>query len=174
VSTEGTFIPLAEVARPHGVTGELRLKVYNAESRLLVRGRDVLLRLADGSERAMRVSSSRPTVKALLVRFEGVADRSAAEALRGAKVCVERAAFPPPDEDEFYACDVEGAEVVLAEDGTVVGVAVGLTSYPTCDVLVVQRPADQGRLEVPLTETYVEKVDLGAKIVRLRSIDGLS
>ena len=49
------------------------------------------------------------------MRLAGVDDRDAAEALRGAEVCVRaRRASPPLDEGEFYACDLEGARVVLA------------------------------------------------------------
>lgn len=168
-----TYVPLAEVARPHGVTGELRLKVYNAESRLLGEGRTVLLRLPDGTERSARIASARPTVKALLVRFVGVADRDAAEALRGASVCLPRSAFPPPEEGEFYACDVEGAQALAGDDGALVGTVVTLTSYPTCDVLVVDKADGSGRIEVPLTDHYVDDVDTEGKVVRLRSLEDL-
>ena len=46
------WVPLAEVARPHGVWGEVRLKVYNADSELLFSQRDVLVRRPNGGELA--------------------------------------------------------------------------------------------------------------------------
>jgi 16S rRNA processing protein RimM len=162
---------VAEVARPHGIKGELRLKVYNPASDLLRRRPPVLLRLPDGSEREASITMAREVDKALLVQIAGVDDRNAAEALRGAEVCVPRASLPPPGEGEFYAWDVEGAAAVLTS-GEPVGQVIELTSYPTCDVLVVVRP-DGKRIEVPLVEAYVARVDAERGVVELVTVDGL-
>src|SRR5579871_5579965 len=164
------LVALAEVARPHGIQGELRLKVYNPDSDLLRRRPPVILRLADGTEREASITAARDADKALLVRIAGVSDRNAAEALRGAEVCVPRASLPPPEEGEFYACDVEGAEARLG--GEPLGRVLELRSYPTCDVLVVERPGG-ATLEVPLLEAYVGGIDTERGVVELVSIDGL-
>jgi 16S rRNA processing protein RimM len=165
------WIAVAEVARPHGIQGELRLKVYNPDSDLLVRKPRVRLRMPDGSLRDTAIVSARDANKALLVRLSGVDDRDAAEALRGAEICVAREAFPPLEEGEFYACDIEGARAVLPS-GEEVGHVAGLQSYPTCDVLLLERKAG-GRLEVPLLAPYVGKVDAAAGVVEILTLDGL-
>jgi 16S rRNA processing protein RimM len=164
-------VALAEVARPHGLLGELRLKVYNLESDLLRRRPPVLLRMPDGSRREATITAAREVDKALLVRLAGVEDRNAAEALRGAEICVPRAALPPPEEGEFYAWDIEGARAVLTS-GEPVGEVLELVSYPTCDVLVVERP-DGHAIEVPLTTAYVVRVDVEQAVVELATLDGL-
>jgi 16S rRNA processing protein RimM len=164
------WVPVAEVARPHGVRGELRLKLYNEGSELLLRPREVKLRLRDGEERESRVVAARPVSKALLVTLAGVADRDVAEALREARVCVPRDEFPPLADGEFYACDVEGARVVLGSDE--VGRVTALQSYPACDVLVIER-ASGGSVEVPLTDAFVASVDAGAGLVKLVTLEGL-
>ena len=165
------LVPLAEIARPHGIAGELRLKVYNLDSDLLLRRPPVLLRLTDGTERPATLTAAREADKALLVRVAGVDDRNAAEALRGAEVCVPRASLPPPAEGEFYAWDVEGAQAVLTS-GEPVGKVTELASYPTCDVLIVEREGGK-RIEVPLVEAYVTRVDAERGVVELATIDGL-
>jgi len=165
------LVPLAEVARPHGIAGELRLKVYNLDSDLLLRRPPVLLRLSDGTERQATFSAAREVDKALLVRVVGVDDRNAAEALRGAQVCVPRASLPPPAEGEFYAWDLEGAQAVLTS-GETVGRVTELASYPTCDVLIVEREGGQ-RLEVPLVEAYVARIDADCGVVELVTVEGL-
>ena len=170
--TDRRLVPLAEVARPHGVAGELRLKVYNPASDLLLRRPPVTLRLPDGSTREARIAAARPVDKAILIRLDGVTDRNAAETLRGAEVCVPRASLPPPEEGEFYAWDVEGASAVLTS-GEPVGKVVELISYPTCDVLVVERP-DGERIEVPLVAAYVARVDAAAGVVEIHTLEGLS
>jgi 16S rRNA processing protein RimM len=164
------WVPVAEVARPHGVRGEIRLKLYNEGSELLLRPRDVKLALPDGSERDARVKAARPASKALLVELAGVVDRDAVEALRQARICVPRDEFPALEPGEFYACDVEGAKVELG--GAEVGRVTALQSYPACDVLVVER--GEGRpVEVPLTEAFVESVDVEAGLVKLVTLEGL-
>src|SRR4029079_10417673 len=95
------YVPVAEVARPHGVQGELRLKVYNQDSDLLLRRPAVRLLLADGSERDAVITSARESNKAILLKLADVGDRDAAEALRGARIAVPRDAFPPVAEGEF-------------------------------------------------------------------------
>jgi 16S rRNA processing protein RimM len=166
-----TLVALAEVARPHGIAGELRLKVYNLESDLLLKRPPVLLRLPEKPARPVVITMARAVDKALLVRLEGVDDRNAAEELRGAEICVPRSALPPPEEGEFYVWDLEGAQAVLAS-GEAVGEVTEMVSYPTCDVLVVLRP-DGKRLEVPMQATYVERVDAARGVVTLVTVDGL-
>ena len=161
---------MAEVARPHGVRGELRLRPFNADSRLLAARSKVTLRAADGAERAVVLATVREVPKALLVTIQGVSSRDDAEALRGMLVCVDRADFPELEEGEFYACDVEGAEVVLA-GGERVGTVRELRSYPTCEVLVVDRGGRE--VEVPLVDAYVAGVDPAARRVTLVTLEGL-
>lgn len=165
------LIPVAEVTRPHGVRGELRLHVYNEGSDLLLSRPRIVLRLQDGAERDGRIVAARPANKALLVRLAGVDDRDAAEALRGASVCVGRDTFPPLEEGEFYQCDLEGAQVVL-RGGGVVGRVQRLQPYPTCDALVVEREG-AAPLEVPLTDDFVAAVDVERQTVELHTLEGL-
>jgi 16S rRNA processing protein RimM len=172
VAKKDRFVPLAEVARPHGVLGELRLRVYNQDSDLLTRVKRVRLRAPDGAERDAAIVSARPVNKAILMKLAGVDDRDAAEALRGTEICVPRDAFPPPAEGEFYACDVEGA-IARLPSGEEVGRVVALQSYPTCDALIVDRGA-AGKIEVPLVEAYIASVDVEHGIVELVTLDGLT
>lgn len=164
------LVPIAEVARPHGIRGELRLAVFNEDSSLLTQGRKVRLWLTDGSDRDVTIVSARHSNKALLVHLSEVADRNAAEALRGAQVVVRRTDFPQLDAGEFYACDLEGARAVLSS-GEEVGHVTGIASYPTCDVLVVARGAQT--LEIPLTDAYVGSVEPERGLVTLLTIEGL-
>jgi len=178
------FVPLAEVMRPHGVRGELRLKVFNAESDVLLTQEDVLLRPKDGAEHEVSVDRARRADAAILLKLHSVDDRDRAEELRGALVGLRRSQLPPPEEGAFYACDIEGARVVVrgaaGEDGAAsseVGREIGtvreLTSYPSVDVLVV-RANDGGKdWEIPLIEMFVADVDVEGGVVTLATLEGL-
>jgi 16S rRNA processing protein RimM len=184
------YVAIAEIARPHGVQGELRVKVYNEHSTVLAKGRMVLLLFAPPhpagvstgprmgrkeserpDPRPTKITSVREGAGALLIRLEGVADRDAADALRGAQIAVERDELPELADGEFYACDIEGARVELT-NGDVIGKVLALESYPTCNVLRVA--LDEGRIiEVPLVDSYVALVDAEAHLVKLHHIGEL-
>jgi 16S rRNA processing protein RimM len=161
------YVAIAEVARPHGVQGELRLRLYNEASEVLL-GKPKVRLVTGAGVREARIKTARRVPGALLVRLDGVNGRDEAEALRGASVEVARDLLPPPQEGEHYVCDLEGCRVHVA--GADVGVVVAVNSYPTCDALVVERP-DGSRVEAPLVDTTLEGVDLEQRIVHLRSMD---
>jgi 16S rRNA processing protein RimM len=106
---------------------------------------------------------------------EGIADRSGAEALRGARIYIGRSSFPQAGADEFYWADLVGLEVAN-RDGIVLGEVVGLIDTGPHSVLRIAppRPAqDAGgpvaaadeRL-IPFVSAYVDTVDLaGRRIV---------
>ena len=161
--TEPRYIAVAEVARPHGVTGELRLTVYNLDSDMLLGRPPIRLRMPDGTVRPDRLKVVRRVPGALLVRFESVLDRNAAEALRRAIVEVERSVFGPVADGEFFHCDLEGCEVRHVD---VIGRVVRVLTYPTCDALFVERP-DGTNLEVPITDAFIAKIDVVGRVIEL-------
>lgn len=164
------WVPLAEVARPHGVRGELRLQLYNSESDFLLGVDEVLVRLKKGEAHEVSVDAARRADKTILLKLHSVDDCDRAEGLRGAEICVRRSDFPPLEDGEFYACDVEGAEVRL--QNARIGVVARYVEYPAAYVLLVRKD-DGSSLEVPLTDAYVAKIDADAGVVELSSIEDL-
>lgn len=166
------WVPLAEIMRPHGVRGELRLRLFNRDSDLLLELDEVLLRFPEGDEQEISVDAARRANEAILIQLHSVDSRDAADGLRGAILCARRGDFPEPEDGEFYACDVEGARVVI-EGGGELGKVTELKTYPTVDVLVVTA-GDGGRpWEVPLVEAVVKAVDLAAGVVTLSTLEGV-
>jgi len=159
--------------RPHGVKGELRLKLFNADSDVLLSQDEVLVRLDGGEEHEVSVDSARRASDAILMKLYSIDDRDRADELRGALVCARRSSFPELEADEFYGCDVLGARV-LFPDGGELGTVRELLNYPASDVLVV-RAKDGGKdWEVPLMATFVAKVDVALGVVHLVTLDGLA
>jgi 16S rRNA processing protein RimM len=163
------WVPLAEVARPHGVKGELRLRLFNATSDVLLGQDEVLVRMKDGEEHEVSVERARRADDAILMKLFSVDDRNRAEDLRGAQICVRRSDFPEADDGEFYAIDVVGSEARLA--GQRVGLIAELITYPSIEVLLIHADDGKGDWEVPLTEMFIGKVDVANKVVELVTLD---
>ena len=151
------WIALAEVSRPHGVRGEVRLRVFNADSDLLLAIETVKV-----GDKERIVDHARRANEAILMKLRGVDDRDVADTLRGLSISVRRDEFPPLEEGEFYVCDVEGARVVF--EGKDVGKVTTIRSYPSVEAMVI------GELEVPLTDAFIEKVDVENGVVVLRAM----
>ncbi len=165
------WVPLAEVARPHGVKGELRLRLFNKTSDALLGQDEVLVRLADGDEHEVSVERARRADDAILMKLFSVDDRDRAEELRGALICVRRRDFDDAEPGEFYAIDVVGADVLLA--GERIGAVAEIVSYPSVEVLLVHADDGKGDWEVPLTEMYIARIDVEGRRVELVSLDDI-
>jgi 16S rRNA processing protein RimM len=165
------WIPLAEVARPHGVRGEVRLKLFNKDSDMLLDRDEVLVRLPDGEEHEVSIDRARRADDAILMKLYSIDDRDRADELRGALLCVKRRDFPALEDGEFYVCDAKGARVVF--EGQPVGTVKDVQNYPTVDVLVV-KASDGGKdWEVPLIDVFIDSLDVAAGVVALKTLDGL-
>jgi 16S rRNA processing protein RimM len=125
-----------------------------------------------GGAGALTVESSRPHSGRLLVRFAEVADRDAAEVLRGARLVIATDALAPlADPDEFHVHQLEGLRAELP-DGAVAGVVREVVHGPGGELLVVARP-DLPDALVPFVREIVPTVDLAAGRVVLTPPEGL-
>jgi 16S rRNA processing protein RimM len=125
-------IALAAVAGAHGVKGEVRLKLFSDSVESLSRHQKLHV---GGAER--RLLGIRDSGKTAVARFEGIADRSAAEALRGSLVEIDRYQLPPLEEGEYYHADLIGLPAVDGV-GTALGSVVAVENYGAGDLLEVE------------------------------------
>ena len=132
-------IALAAVAGAHGVKGEVRLKLFSDSVESLSHHKKLHV---GGSER--RLLSVREG-KMPVARFEGIDDRSAAEALRGSLIEIERSALPPLEEGEYYHADLIGLPAV-DRDGKAIGSVVAVENYGAGDLLEVELPGGRRAL----------------------------
>jgi 16S rRNA processing protein RimM len=154
------LLVVARVGRAHGVKGELAVEVRTDEPETRLAPGSVLV--TDPPERGpLTVRSSRDHSGRLLVRFEGVDDRTAAEALRGTLLQVDVDPAAVPDEDDaWYDHQLVGLAVVDT-GGTAVGEVAAVLHLPGQDVLVVARP-DGTEALVPFVSEIVPAVETGA------------
>jgi 16S rRNA processing protein RimM len=149
---------VGRIGRAHGIKGEVAVEVRTDEPEL---------RLVPGAELAtdpaapgpLTIESGRVHSGRLLLRFEGVRDRTAAEGLRGVMLIAEVDPEELPDDpEEFYDHQLIDLDVVTV-DGTEVGRVAEVTHLPYQDLLVVRRP-DGGEVLVPFVSEIVPEIDL--------------
>ena len=127
-------ICVARIGAAHGVRGEVRLSSFTADPMAVARLRR-RSRREDGT-RASRSRALRPAKDALVARFKGVHDRTAAERLRNVELYVPRDRLPPPEDDEFYHADLVGLAAV-ARGRRRVGTVVAIHNFGAGDLLEI-------------------------------------
>mgnify|MGYP001277177848 FL=1 len=147
-------VTLAVVIGAHGVTGEVRLKLF-------AEGLDSLTAHKSFNDGALTLKSLRPGNNGTIARFVEVADRNAAEAMRGTELTVPREALPPLAEGEYYHADLIGLPCVSTE-GEDLGKCVAVENFGAGDVIEIERP-DAKRFMVPMKVEAVP--EWGEKIV---------
>lgn len=158
-AAEDKWISLGVITRPQGVTGELRVHLFNPDSTLLEGLDEIFLRPPEEEiPTLVRLLSWRRAPKASLLRLEGVESREQAEELRGVELCIPRSVLPPLDEGEFYFVDLIGLKVL--HDGRLVGELVEVLDYPSVECFKVR--TEQGFIEIPNLPEWIERVDLDA------------
>lgn len=135
-------VTLAAIAGAHGVTGEVRLKLFGE-------GVASLKPHKAFNGGALTLDKLRDDGKGgAIARFAEVTTRNAAEALRGTVLTVPRTALPPLADGEYYYADLIGLSA-HSTDGTVLGTCVGVENYGAGDLLDIERP-DGKRFMVPM------------------------
>lgn len=145
-------VTLAAIAGAHGVTGEVRLKLFGE-------GVAALGRYRAFNDSTLTLKKVRDDGKGgAIARFEEVTDRTAAEKLRGTGLTVPRSAMPELPEGEYYYADLLGLPVVSTE-GEPMGKVVAVENFGAGDILDIERPAGPdgkiNRFMVPMIDAAV-------------------
>lgn len=144
-------VTLAAIAGAHGVTGEVRLKLFGE-------GVAALKRYTAFNGGKLTVSKIKDDGKGgAIARFAEVTDRTAAEALRSTVLTVPRSTLPPLADGEYYYADLLGLPAV-SNEGEVLGTCVAVENFGAGDVLEIQRPTGK-KFMVPMRAESVPEWD---------------
>ncbi|WP_328942323.1 ribosome maturation factor RimM [Streptomyces sp. NBC_00250] len=149
---------VARIGRAHGIKGEVTVEVRTDEPELRL-GPGAVLLTDPASAGPLTIETGRVHSGRLLLRFEGVRDRTGAEALRNILLISEvDPTEMPEEEDEYYDHQLMDLDVVLA-DGTEIGRITEISHLPSQDLFIVERP-DGTELMIPFVESIVTEIDL--------------
>ena len=151
---------LGAVIGAHGIKGEVRVKTFTADPDAL--GAYGPLTTDDGRRLAVvALRAGKPGE--VVVRFDGVADRDAAEALKGRELFVPRDALPAPEPDEFYHADLIGLAVEDSSN-TALGRVRAMHNFGAGDMMEIETPSGETEF-IQFNATVVKKVELPTRIV---------
>jgi 16S rRNA processing protein RimM len=149
---------LGRIKGAHGLRGEVLVQTFTETPE----GIAAYGPLTDpAGARRLELMVVRVTDKGVIARVEGVRDRTAAEALKGTELWLDRERLPPPDDEEFYHADLVGL-AVEKPDGTPLGTVVGVHNFGAGDLLEVRLSGTRRTELVPFTKAFVPEVDIAA------------
>ncbi|GAA2419014.1 ribosome maturation factor RimM [Streptomyces coeruleofuscus] len=149
---------VARIGRAHGIKGEVTVEVRTDEPELRL-APGAVLTTDPASTGPLTIETGRVHSGRLLLRFEGVSDRTGAEALRNTLLIADVDPEELPEgEDEYYDHQLIDLDVVTA-DGTEVGRITEISHLPTQDLFIVERP-DGSEVMIPFVEEIVAEIDL--------------
>ncbi len=146
-------VTLAVIIGAHGVTGEVRLKLFT----------DDLGRYKSFNQGKLTLKSVRHGSNGAIARIAEVNDRNAAEAMRGTELTVARADLPPLGDGEYYHADLLGLPAI-SSNGEPLGQVVAIDNFGAGDVIEIERP-DKKRFMVPMNINAVPEWDDARMVV---------
>jgi 16S rRNA processing protein RimM len=158
-------ILLGRIGPAHGIRGEVVVQSFTADPADIA---SYGLLTDESGARSFRLRVMRVTPKGVVARVEGVADRTAAESLRGLDLYVARERLPRARKDEFYHADLIGLSAVSPE-GTVLGHIVAVDNFGAGDLLEIRLAEQLQTIFVAFTQACVPEIDVeaGRVVVRL-------
>jgi 16S rRNA processing protein RimM len=154
---------LGVVAAPHGVRGLVRIRSFTEDPMAVAQYGPLSDETGKKKYRVEALSAARGAV---LARIEGVADRTAAEALRGLRLYVERERLPATGEREWYEADLVGLSAV-GRDGRDWGKVIAFHDFGGGRTMEVSGgAASRSSMMLPFTDEAVPEIDVeGGKVV---------
>jgi 16S rRNA processing protein RimM len=165
---EEPTVVVGVVATAHGIHGEVGVQNRSDNPERWAPGAVVL----DERGRRLTVDSVRPHGERLLVKFAEIADRTAAEAIRGVTLVVPESWLPALPSGQWWPHELVGCQIVT-ESGRPLGVVADVIPNPAND-LWVARGDDGLEILVPALKDLLLDVDVGSKRIVVRDVPGLT
>lgn len=170
------YYRVGRVRRAHGIRGELVVELLTDEPDVLfASGRRVFAGDRHGDlardARELRILRATPFKGGLIVAFEGIPDKTAADAWRDRYLLVPESEVSPPNDDELFIHELVGMRIVRT-GGQDVGEVIEVFELPQGLVVDVRRP-DGTTVMLPFDDHTVTDVDSDARIVTIDPIEGL-
>jgi 16S rRNA processing protein RimM len=167
------------IGKPHGIKGEVILNIISDYPNTVIPGLVLMLRnpAVDSLEIEDIKNPDFCIRKSAIIKFKGINDRNAAEALRGEELYRKNTDLPETPEDFFWIDDLLGC-VIEDSQGNTLARVVEVAQGKANDNLFVKKISDdikisgvpQKHFYIPLTKEYIREIDTKAKKIVINKI----
>ncbi len=164
------FILMGKIVGVHGIGGTVKVQSYAESEAFFVHGRKLRASHQNAPDRILSIERVRAHKRVVLIDFDSIEDRDAAEALVGVELSVDRGELPELEDDTYYWSDLIGLSV-FAVDDTYLGRVVEIIQTGSNDVYVVRGGARE--ILIPALADVITTVDIRNKTMRVALPDGL-
>lgn len=161
-------IKVGKIVNAVALKGEVKIYSYSDSSRRF----EELTRLIAGEDRELQIENVRYQKNMAIVKFRGIDDRSAAEALKEQEVFITEDDLKELPEDTFYVRDLIGCAVLEYESGQEIGTVSDVIQNTAQDIYQVALKKG-GHGLIPAVEQFIRSVDVDKKEIRVSLIPGL-
>ena len=170
-NNRNNWFEIGIITKPQGINGEVRVLPTTDDPERFGLLSEVLVRLPRGAEAMYKIKSARRHKGFVLLRFDGIDDRNAAEKLARGVLLIPPEASLPLDADEYFIRDLVGL-TVKTEDGTNLGIITDVFPTGANDVYVI-RDGEEKPFMIPAIKDVVLAVSMETGTMTVRLIDGL-
>jgi 16S rRNA processing protein RimM len=163
------LVLIARIGKPHGIRGDVTIQSFSNDDRRFQKLKRVLLRMPSGEMTERSIMAVRLLPTGILLKFEGVDDRDAAETLRNAEILIPESERPKLPKGRAYYDEVIGMTVVDDTTGSAIGLVKNVLDMPAGDVFVL----DLNGVEHLVTNAgeEVRKIDVSKKEIRVSLLE---
>jgi 16S rRNA processing protein RimM len=169
-ASEADFVRVGRVIGAHGLKGELSVLPLTDWPERFMEIRKVHASSGGAAGAWKRIEKARLANDRVLVKFEGIDDRTAAEALRGFMLSIPRAECKPLPDGTYFIFDLIGLSAET-ETGERLGIVKDVMRLPGQNLLVVDR--DGREILIPMTRSLVKSVSPEDRKVVIEAVEGL-
>lgn len=165
-----SLITVGRILRPHGIRGDVKVELYTDWPDRFNELRMLCLIVPGRVGKWIKVEQARIQQGSAILKLSGFENRSQAESVRGAELCVRENELPSLQEGHYYIHDLVGMNVrtVLGEK---IGSVVDIIQMPAQDMYIVD--ADGKEIMIPAVKEFIKRIDLDKKEIIIDPIEGL-
>lgn len=160
-SKSSSMIEIARVVAPHGIRGDVKVRLYSENFNEFCRREFAYLKNAEGQLRC-NYKALRADPPFVYIHMDGIDTRNDAERLRGMPLFVHRSELEAPAEGEHYIADILGLRVMA--EGKKLGVLKDVLQHGAADVYVV---SGETSFMFPALKRVIKRIDIASGVIEV-------
>jgi 16S rRNA processing protein RimM len=158
------------IKRAHGIKGEVILESHTFDTSRFAKHKKITLQLLKGEMRTLTVSGSREAAQGIIIKFEEIPDRNAAELLQGAMIYIPLSERLPLPENKMYYDEITGMKIIDNESGETLGIVRGVQQIPSGDIYILEMNDGSEKLITSAGEEII-KLNKKKKEIRVKLLE---